>query len=89
MKFLIYIVFLFKIDMASSQQHYTNYYQGYNFNKNTLNVFSLKSSSSPNYQLGRVENSTYNNSISTTSSGPYMTHSYYGNNGHIIGSCIG
>lgn len=87
--------------MSSGSAHYTNHYASYRMNPNNfkgserdfvenhnnsipsrLNV--LNSSSSLN-----VLTESGSSITSPTTSGAYMSHSYYGNCGSVISSCVG
>jgi hypothetical protein len=86
--------------MSSGSTHYTNYYASYHINPNNFegsekayvekhnaNIVNVKVPESSTPILTRTDSGSPNTTV--TSSGAYITHSYYGNCGHIITSCIG
>jgi hypothetical protein len=86
--------------MSSGSAHYTNFYASYRMNPNNFegsdkNYVEKHNAKIMNIKVSESTNpiftsTNYNNSHTfVTSSGIYMTHSYYGNNGNIITSCIG
>ena len=79
---------------------YTNYYASYRMNPNNFegsdkafvekhnaNISNINQVDESSLNLSRTECGSPNSSV--TSSGAYITHSYYGNCGHIISSCVG
>ena len=86
--------------MSSGSTHYTNYYASYRMNPNNFegsdrsyvekhnaNIVNIRATESYGPILTRTDSSNPNTNV--TSSGVYITHSYYGNCGHIITSCVG
>lgn len=86
--------------MASGSTHYTNYYASYRMNPNNFegsertyvekhnaNIDNNRPTKSDCPILTRTDSSNPN--MNVTSSGVYIEHSYYGNRGRIITSCVG
>ena len=86
--------------MSSGSAHYTNYYASYRMNPNNFegsnrayvekhnaNIMNISVTEPSSPILSRTDSGSPN--LTATSSGAYITHSYYGNCGHIITSCVG
>lgn len=81
----------------SASSNYTNYYLNYRMNPNNFTGSNRTFVENHNANLSRSTSTDSNSfsepiqlgSPSSSSSGPYMVHSYYGNCGHLVTSCVG
>jgi hypothetical protein len=83
--------------MSYNHTAYTNYLSTYRFNPNNFNgsdkEYVLKHNSNISNRTKQSSCSSFckteSNNNFTTNSSAYISHSYYGNSGNIISSCIG
>jgi len=86
--------------MSYGTANYTNYYASYRMNPNNFegsdksfvekhnaNISNINQTKSSNHIQSMTDCGSPN--VSVTSSGAYITHSYYGNCGHVISTCVG